>query len=165
MKLGILSDTHGHLDRTRHALDILRNQKIDQLIHCGDVGSDLIHDQLFEQQEAGVPVTVVPGNVDEWEPGIPLYARKLGFPFHLTARLTLSSTRISVYHGHDPKLRDSLIADPETDIFLTGHTHVARDEQIGHVRVINPGAVYRAATPSVAVLDLGAGEKLDYFEL
>jgi predicted phosphodiesterase len=37
---------------------------------------------------------------------------------------------------------------------LHGHTHVARDERLGPLRVINPGALQRAAVHTVATLDL-----------
>ena len=37
MRLGILSDTHDRLARTRVAVDILRAEGAEVLIHCGDV--------------------------------------------------------------------------------------------------------------------------------
>jgi putative phosphoesterase len=165
MKLGILSDTHGHLERTTRALHLLQREKVDHLIHCGDVGGDLILDLLFEQQETGTPVTVVPGNVDEWNPELILYARKLGFPFHPVARASFDSLRIAVCHGHDPARMQQLESDPDLDILFTGHTHVARDETADTLRIINPGAVYRAAVPSVAVLEIETSPALQILPL
>ena len=165
MRLGLLSDTHGHLERTRAALTVLTDQHVDQLIHCGDIGSDLVLDLLFEQHETGTPVTLVPGNVDEWSPDIILYARTLGFPCHQVARLNVESHNIAVYHGHDPKQMQTLLSESALNYIFTGHTHVARDEVVNGIRVINPGAVYRATVPSVAVLDLDEDHKLEFLEL
>ena len=55
--------------------------------------------------------------------------------------------------------------DPSVEMLFTGHTHVARDEQVGHVRVINPGAVYRASIPSCAILDTQDNDSLNYLPL
>ena len=41
----------------------------------------------------------------------------------------------------------------EHDYLLHGHTHVRRDERVGKVRIINPGALHRAREKTVAVLD------------
>jgi putative phosphoesterase len=165
MKLGLLSDTHGHQSRTTAALRLLRDQGVNQLIHCGDIGSDLVLDLLLEQQETGLPVTVVPGNVDEWDPGLLRYGRSLGFDLTLVARLHVASVSIAVHHGHHPDLMQSLTEENELDLLFTGHTHVARDETVGTVRVINPGAVYRAQVPSVAVLNLDNTMQLDVIPL
>ena len=47
---------------------------------------------------------------------------------------------------------------------FTGHTHQADDRRQGRTRLINPGAVHRSATPSLAVLDL-ATDALEHMAL
>jgi len=153
MILGLLSDTHGHLPRTERALDLLRSRGAEHLIHCGDLGGEPIVDLLFEQRETGLPVTAVPGNVDEWDPDLILYTKKLGLPLPRTARLEIDALRIAVFHGHDPREMNALRADAKLDLLFTGHTHVARDDQENGLRIVNPGAVYRARVPSVALFD------------
>ncbi|MEX2605919.1 MAG: YfcE family phosphodiesterase, partial [Kiritimatiellia bacterium] len=139
MKLGILSESHGHLRRTEHALDLLREHGAEQLIHCGDLGGEDIVTLLFEQQENGMPVYAVPGNVDEWDPDLILYAKKIGLPLPQIRQVQLDQWNIAIYHGHDHRTLDRLCADPDFNLIFTGHTHVARDEQHGHLRIINPG--------------------------
>jgi predicted phosphodiesterase len=39
------------------------------------------------------------------------------------------------------------------DYLLHGHTHELRDERIGRTRMINPGALFRAARYTAALLD------------
>jgi len=153
MILGILSDTHGHLPRTRTAIRQLTDAGAELLIHCGDLGSEEIVTLLFEVKEEGLPVIAVPGNVDEWDPGLILYAKKLGLSLPRTARTTQGGMTIAVHHGHDPREMSSLEHTPGLDLLFTGHTHVAKDQIIGSLRILNPGAVYRAQIPSVAVFD------------
>jgi len=151
MILGLLSDTHGALKRSEKALQLLRDAGAEHLIHCGDLGSEDILTLLFEQQENGLPVTAVPGNVDDWDPNLILYGKKIGIPLPRLQRLNLDGLQIAVHHGHDAGLMHTLRADADVDVLFTGHTHVAKDEKVGSVRVINPGAVYRANPPGVSV--------------
>lgn len=159
MIIGLLSDTHGHAARTVEALRILREGGADHLIHCGDLGGEEVLNLLFEQQENGLPVTAVPGNVDEWEPDLMLYAKKLGIPLPRLQRLELDGKNLAVHHGHDPKIMETLVADPDLDLLFTGHTHVAKDEIHEGVRIINPGAVYRANPPGVSTFDTVTGKR------
>ena len=39
------------------------------------------------------------------------------------------------------------------DYLLHGHTHETRDERVGRTRVVNPGALSRAARYTCALLD------------
>ncbi|WFB35191.1 YfcE family phosphodiesterase [Kiritimatiellota bacterium B12222] len=153
MIIGLLSDTHGHLARSEQALDLLQQAGAEQIIHCGDLGSEELLSLLFEVQTEGTPIYAVPGNVDEWEPGLILYAKKLGIPLPRVHRFELADKQIALHHGHDPQVMTELMADPDLDYLFSGHTHVAKDERQGNLRMINPGAVYRATPPGVSVLD------------
>lgn len=153
MLIGVISDTHGNLPRTGQALRLLRDDGINHLIHCGDLGGEDILTLLFELREEGLPVTAVPGNVDEWAPDIILLAKKLDFPLPRVARLTLDGLNTAVFHGHDPREWDRLHEESSLDILFTGHTHEPRDEQIGSLRILNPGAIHRARVPGYALFD------------
>jgi uncharacterized protein len=157
MKLGLLSDTHGHLGRTELALRMLKDAGAAQLIHCGDLGSEEVLSLLLEQQESGLPVTAVPGNVDDWDPGLILYGKKIGIPLPRLQRIEIEGLHVAIHHGHDAALMQNLMADPDLDLLFTGHTHVAKDERIGKLRIINPGAVYRANPAGVSLFDTRSG--------
>jgi tetratricopeptide (TPR) repeat protein len=62
MRIGILSDTHDHIENTRQALEILRREGVERLFHCGDVTSPEVV-ALFE----GWDVLFVRGNMDRLE--------------------------------------------------------------------------------------------------
>src|SRR4051794_6847804 len=59
VRLGILSDTHNELERTHRAVQRLRAEGAEALIHCGDLSSPAIVALL-----AGLPSWFVLGNHD-----------------------------------------------------------------------------------------------------
>jgi predicted phosphodiesterase len=50
----------------------------------------------------------------------------------------------------------------EHDYLLQGHTHVRLDECVGRTRIINPGALHRAAVKTVVTLDTRADRLLPF---
>lgn len=162
MLLGILSDTHGHVGRTASAVSILRTLGAGEFVHCGDVGGEPILELL-----AGTGAWFVWGNTDHPDPGLVAAARALGLkpPGESPVRFELDGRRFAVFHGHEPDFeqlagwirqeRADRLAERlrGTDYVLFGHTHEASDLRVGGARFINPGALKRAAVPSVATLD------------
>lgn len=150
-RLGILSDTHGRADSTATGINILRAAGAEFLIHCGDVGGENILDLL-----AGFPCTFVWGNCDFDRPLMAEYARALGIDCAgEMASLEMSGKRIAVTHGDDSKLLRRIIEDEAGyDYLFVGHTHVAGEQRNGKLRIVNPGALQRAARKTVALVDL-----------
>jgi len=149
MLVGILSDTHDRLPAARAAVELLRGLGCEFLIHCGDVGSGQIIDAL-----AGAPVAFVFGNNDYDRGGMALYAKVIGVQcLGASGRLELGGKIFFVTHGDDGKLLKKTLDNQDCDYLLLGHTHVRHDQRIGRIRVINPGALYRATVKSVATLD------------
>jgi predicted phosphodiesterase len=97
------------------------------------------------------------GNCDWDAADLGDYARHLGVTVdHPAGRLTLDGLTLAFTHGDDPLLMQRAIADRVTYLFH-GHTHRTRDETVGSTRVINPGALHRAAQYTVALLDTATG--------
>lgn len=149
MIIGILSDTHGRVDAAREAVKILRARDATFFIHCGDVGDGVL-DCLPSDMSA-----FVFGNNDWDTTGLKREAelqsiRCLGH----TGDLELAGKRIRVTHGDNQRAIDSVLKTATVDYLFTGHTHMPRDRREGSIRWINPGALFRAATKSVATLDL-----------
>ena len=148
MLLGVISDTHNQLDRTQRAMDLLIAAGAEAIVHCGD----------FTRPEvvslcAAKPLTFVLGNNDPVaeleQAGKEAGATSLGWG----GEVTLGDRRIVVAHGHRPgDIRRWLATEP--DYFLFGHSHHAGEHRSGPVRCVNPGALHRAETYSVAVIDL-----------
>ena len=123
MKLGIISDTHGHLDPKIPQLFA----GVDHILHAGDIGDAFI---AFELQQIA-PVTVVLGNTD------------LGLTFKLTEVVELAARKFLVHHivnplAPDDKLKSRLMRE-RPDVVVFGHTHKRFCETIGGILFFNPG--------------------------
>ncbi len=154
MLLGVLSDTHDELDRTRFAVRLLRGAGAEALVHCGDVTTPPVLTAC-----AGLPCWFVFGNHDSDNvPDLRRVGTELGVVcLEWGSVVELGGRRIGITHGHlTSDLRHVLANRP--DILLTGHTHFAFDRIEGGVRRINPGALHRADVFSVALLDLTSGD-------
>lgn len=165
MILGILSDSHGEVERTRSAVAILQDAGATALVHCGDIGTPEVLDQL-----AGHRAWVVCGNIDYPNSELERHADNLRLPLtHDTPlRLELAGRRLAIFHGHEPHFAALVrpqpggtalrLAPDHCEYVLHGHTHIAADVRIGNLRVINPGALHRAVRCTVATLDLATGD-------
>ena len=82
---------------------------------------------------------------------------------HPAGRLAVAGKVVVTHHGHDPA-HERAAVEGGADYFLHGHTHRLRDETVGRTRIINPGALFRAARHTAAVLDCSSG-RLDVLEI
>jgi uncharacterized protein len=154
MRLGILSDTHDELTRTRVGVQMLRDAGAAALIHCGDLASPPIVEVL-----AVLPCWFVFGNHDaDTVPALRRAAAEFG-PVCLGwgGLVELGGRRIGVAHGHMTTDMRSVLAE-RPEFLLSGHSHLPSDTTVGTVRRINPGALHRADEFTVALLDLKSGE-------
>jgi len=165
MKIGILSDTHGNLERTKYAVSSLLDKKVQHVIHCGDIGSEEVLIEITRLlHNTGIKMDAVLGNVDVYNNAVEHFPESSGITVKRFHRLTLDGKYIAVFHGDDFQALQNAIEENEFDYIFTGHTHEADDRHIGDVRVINPGAVHHTAKPGFATLDLESGE-LTYFPI
>jgi putative phosphoesterase len=163
MRIGILSDTHGQYQTARIAVATLQARSISYLIHCGDIGEEEIFDLLVP--DGTFQTYFVWGNNDFDRRPLKRYAAKLGI--HCLGdfgTLELAGKRIAVTHGDSPRLVQSILDEQSHDYLLTGHTHIAHDRRSGGIRLINPGALFRARRYTVATLDLVL-DKLEFVDV
>jgi uncharacterized protein len=150
MRLGIISDTHGHVELTRPAVRMFESLEIDAVLHCGDIGSIAVV-ELF----AAWPAHFVFGNCDSHHEQFAAEIGKLGQTCHdLFGDLEFDGVRIALLHSHDGRLFRQTIDSGNYGLVCYGHTHVAAVDRRGKTLVVNPGAIYRANPHSVAVVDL-----------
>ena len=143
MRLGVISDTHGMLRPT--VADLFRD--VDRIVHCGDVGSPHILDQL----ELLAPVSTAYGNTD----GFDVRARSTK-----VVRLVCEGRVTIALHGDQlgmPTPTALMDEFPDAEIILYGHTHKPLIEHLGDsVTVMNPGAagaVRVSCRPTVGILE------------
>lgn len=150
MRLGVVSDTHGHVEYTLEAVRILQREQVDAVLHCGDIGTHQII-PLF----AGWPTHFVFGNCDYDLPLLRAAIRDAGQTCHERfGALVLERRRIALIHSDDAALFQETIRGGEYDLVCYGHTHVAKVRHVGRTLVLNPGALYRADPHTLAIVEL-----------
>ncbi|QDT24758.1 phosphodiesterase [Gimesia panareensis] len=150
MKIGILSDSHNHLERTERAVALLQDAGAEVLFHCGDLATPEIVAAC-----AVLPFYFTFGNHDcDSVPLLEQAAKAQGAHcLQWGGEVKLASKRIALVHGHITRDLKTLLA-AEPDYLLTGHSHQTHDFREGSTRRINPGALFRAKAFTVATLDL-----------
>ena len=140
MKIGIISDTHGHVPNAVH--DAFNG--VDHILHAGDVGTM----DVITELETIAPVSAVRGNVD--------YAIQLP----QTRVQTFFGQKFLVHHIVDLPFPSQLvcaaIADEQPDLVVFGHTHMPCNEQHNGVLFLNPGSASNprgSSAPSVAIVE------------
>ena len=154
MRLGIVSDSHGHLELTRPAIRMLESLEVERVLHCGDIGSaDVV--ELF----APWPTDFVFGNCDYRREELAEAIEAAGQTCHgAFGAIEIEGRRIALLHSDDQRLFQKTTSSGEWDLVCYGHTHVAKIERFGDTLVVNPGALYRANPHSLAVVELPALE-------
>lgn len=158
-RIGLLSDTHGHLDDA-----IFKFFKdVDEIWHAGDIGDEKVLDQLEDFK----PVRAVFGNIDNHNirrriPG------ELLFPLE---KKTIYITHIGGYPGkYAPGIRAKL-KENNVDVFICGHSHILKVifDKTYNVLHVNPGAYgksgfHKVRTALRFILDEDDIKELEIYE-
>ncbi|MHA7832586.1 MAG: metallophosphoesterase family protein [Flagellimonas sp.] len=129
-KILLLSDTHGHMDKT-----ILKYAaQADEIWHAGDIGSLSVTDQL----EALKPVRGVHGNIDD-------HVIQKEFPENnrfMCEGVDVWITHIGGYpNRYNVRVREEIRNNPPK-LFICGHSHILKvmhDKKLNLLHM-NPGA-------------------------
>jgi len=167
MRLAVLADTHGRVPETVAALSVLNAHAPDVFLHCGDVGGGRYssHGVLTElaRVAAGRPAYLVPGNNDRVPQTLAALAAERGLHYGDPIVVELAGVRVCVTHGTRNEQNDFAehgVDGLPCDLVCSGHTHLQAWEEREFdgrpVRLLNPGACWRAAPRSVALVDLPA---------
>jgi len=150
MRIGVISDSHGRVDCARRAVEMLDSCDVEQVLHCGDIGSlEII--PLF----AAWPTHWVFGNVDDQRDALRRAISQQGHTCHGEfGSLELGGVRIALLHGDDLVRLRKTAESGDWDLVCYGHTHVARQDRSGKTLLLNPGALYRASPRSLALVEL-----------
>jgi len=149
MRIGVISDTHGNTGTTSAAVDLLKQQDVEQVLHCGDVcGSEIV------RQLADWPTHFVAGNCDDPDMLGRIVTGANQQWHQLQGEIELAGRKIALLHSHVSGALSEAIESGEFDLVCYGHTHQYEQRMEGNTLVLNPGALHRASRHSIAIVDL-----------
>ena len=150
MRIGVISDTHGHVGNTLAAVRMLESLEVEAVLHAGDIGTPEIPKLL-----AAWPTHFVFGNCDHDADSLRASIEQAGLTCHgRFGVIELAGRQIALIHSDDVRLFRQVTTSGRYDLVCYGHTHQARQHYEGKTLVLNPGALYRATPHSIAVVDL-----------
>jgi len=132
MKIAIISDTHDNLATLNQAIDWINKEKIDLLIHCGDVCSQKTLEILIKKFEK--PIHLVLGNADDKNLK---KTRKNVRIWGKTGEIEVAKKKISFTHF--PEEAKKIIRSNKYNLVFYGHTHRPWERKKNKCRVVNPG--------------------------
>ena len=146
MKLIVASDIHGSAYWCGKLLELVEREQPDKLILLGDL---LYHGPRNDLPRDYAPKAVIPmlsglkDRIIAVRGNCEAEVDQMVLPFPCMAdyaQLLAEGTLFHLTHGHHQS-PEALPPLPEGSVFLSGHTHVKRDEIIGGIRCLNPGSV------------------------
>jgi putative phosphoesterase len=150
MRIGVISDTHGHVENTLAAVRMLESLEVQAVLHCGDICAEAIPVLLVAW-----PAHFVFGNCDRDLDSLRAAVEEQGMAcYGWFGNIELAGRRIALLHSHDARLFHQVCASEDYDLVCYGHTHVAEQHHRGKTLILNPGALYRANPHSIAIVDL-----------
>ena len=146
MKLIIASDIHGSAFWCRRLLELVEREQPDRLILLGDL---LYHGPRNDLPKEYAPKQVIPmlsglkDKIVAVRGNCEAEVDQMVLPFPCMAeysQLLVDGKIFHLTHGHHSS-PEALPPLPEGSVFLSGHTHVKRDEVVSGIRCLNPGSV------------------------
>jgi len=152
MKIAVMSDTHDHLENIRKALEIVRQEGCEAIIHCGDLVAPFV---LKELEQAKIPVHVVFGNNDgdQFLLGQTAAASNGQITIYgLLGRVEIDGVRIAF--THEGPFAEGLAATGKYDMVFFGHSHQHYHDRLGETILFNPGDVMgKDQDPGFSIVD------------
>ena len=151
MRIGVVSDTHMRSREEIPPAMIRALSNVDLIIHAGDIATLEVLEELRRLGE----VKAVRGNMDSAELRTLLPEKEL---------IVIGGKKIGISHGSgspwgiEHRVRGLF---DEVDVIIYGHSHEARNEQIGSILFFNPGLGRR----SLGILTVGKDVKGEIIRL
>ncbi|MDP2684290.1 MAG: YfcE family phosphodiesterase [bacterium] len=139
MKIGIISDTHDNVPNLEKALTWMKKNKVEALIHCGDLCAPGVLINVLAPQFSG-PIHMVFGNVEDRD----LLPKKVESFDHVIHYGDVGKFEIDghiIGCVHYPEEAKKMAETGKYDLVFYGHSHKPWEEKINNARVINPGTL------------------------
>ncbi|MBI3592661.1 MAG: metallophosphoesterase [Nitrospirae bacterium] len=149
MIIGIISDTHDHLDNLRKVLEVFKDRNVEHIIHAGDFTSPFTWRVL---KRFNGDFTGIFGNND----GERILLKKLYQDRIYTQPYVFSLDNRRIVVMHEPDVVDALADSGHFDLVIYGHTHEPVIKKVKDPLIVNPGEVcgWLYGKPTAAVVNL-----------
>lgn len=145
MRIALLSDSHGGLDRLETALRNLANSEIENVFHAGDFLADDVNEIFAKFPD--LKFFIARGNCDVGEEE---WGKVQKLPNVIAEDLI--ATEIAgkkIVMSHQP------LTPPPCDFYFFGHTHRPEIRKDGKTWKINPGALFDSGIYAIVNLENG----------
>ena len=159
MKLLLMSDSHQNYSAVRDVVTRHRYE-VDAFVHLGDGIREFL--DVMKDMDCS-NYYFIAGNNEEGT----IYCQSPDYKI-----ITIDEHRILITHGNKYENKLDLLGVAHiasmnnAEIALCGHTHVAEDEMIHGIRVINPGALryWRDGFPGYTILSISEYVEAEFIE-
>ncbi len=161
MKIGIISDSHDRIENLNKAMEMMKDEKVSELIHCGDFTAPFMINEL---EKFPGNVHIVFGNIDdryrttkkvENSENVKLYGNNF--------EIEIKGKKIGAVH--EPFFANMMAKSGDYDIVFHGHTHNKKKEKINDTLLVNPGELMgRKEKPGFAIYSIEKN-KIEFKEL
>ena len=158
------------------AIDIFEEEKVQVIIHAGDIISPPIIKEFKKLTDEGVEFFGIFGNNDGERKGLEnAFSYINGKLLGDEGKIEIDKLKFCIYHGQDLKKKDKIIASQKFDVFVYGHSHTKHHEIIQNKKrdtiILNPGSSHGQAltnfsepqyfpAPSVIIFDTATKENI-----
>jgi len=139
MKIAIVSDSHDNIPNIEKMLDFINKNKIDLMIHCGDLAAPSIISEELGPKFKG-EIHFIHGNVADRELN-EQFAKNFD---HVTCHGDSGEIEVEgkkIGFCHYPNQAEELAKTAKYDLVFYGHNHTPWEKQIGKTKMLNPGTL------------------------
>ncbi len=137
MKLAIVSDSHGAIDRLDTLLANLKKAGVKHLLHGGDFAVYGVTEIFAKYPE--IKIWIAQGNADVNEEILDAVRALPNVEMKEVVQFELEGIKIAA--SHIEGVAEGALRDQKVDIFIHGHTHRAKAEKRDEKTILNPGAL------------------------
>lgn len=152
MRVAIISDTHDHILNLRATVTYCNAYSVTVLIHCGDLISPFMLDELAK---FGGAVHLIYGN-NAGDQHLISQSCGTRFPsiFHHGVLGAVEAGGRKIAFTHYPEMARGLAHQGAFDVVCCGHNHRYKVEKIGDTLLVNPGELLgKDGRPGFCILD------------
>ena len=135
MKVAIISDTHDRQEVVVKAAEIFDKEKVDYILHAGDIVSPETAERLAQ---AGGKFIAVFGNCDHEKDLLVRCVTDLGGEMGGRVFRGQIGNR-QIFMTHKPSTLGEVSRSDNFDLVVYGHTHKQLVRRVGETLVVNPG--------------------------